>query len=226
MEKLGVISHVEEPTLWCAGMVVVPKPSGSICICVELKPLKESIMQEVHPLPKVDITLAQLTGAKLFTKLDTNSRFWQVPLANTSRLLTMFLTPYGCFCFNKLRTYGITSAPEHFQWCMNEILRDLPGVVCHVDDILLTGRDQKEHDSHLYIVLKKLEATGVTLNKEKHQFSCTKIVFLGHAIDANGISPDPAKTEAIKKMRIPTNVPELRRLTGMINQLNKFSPHI
>ena len=216
MEKLGVISHVEEPTPWCAGMVVVPKPSGSIRICVDLKPLNESVMREVHPLPKVDITLAQLTGAKLFTILDTNSGFWQVPLANTSRLLTMFVTPYGCFCFNKLRIYGITSAPEHFQWRINEILRDLLGVVCHVDDILITGRDQKEHDSPLHNVLKKLEAAGVTFNKEKCQF----------AIDAIGISPDPAKTEAIKKMRLPTNVPELRRLTGIINQLNKLSPHI
>ena len=78
MEKLGVISRVEEPTPWCAGMVVVPKPSGSIHICVDLKPLNKSVMQEVHPLPKVDITLAQLTGTKLFTKLDTNSGFWQV----------------------------------------------------------------------------------------------------------------------------------------------------
>ena len=74
-------------------------------------------------------------------------------------------------------------------------------MVCHVDDILVTGRDQKEHDSHLHIVLKKLEAAGVTLNKEKCQFSCTKIVFLGHVIDTNGISPDPAKTEAIQKIR-------------------------
>ena len=50
---------------------------------------------------------------------------------------------------------------------MNEILRDLPGVVCHVDDILVTGRDKKEHDSRLHAVQEKLEAAGVTLNKEK-----------------------------------------------------------
>ena len=64
MEKVGVISRVEEPTKWCAAMVVVPKPSSSICICVDLKPLNESVMQEVNPLLKVDMTLAQLTGAK------------------------------------------------------------------------------------------------------------------------------------------------------------------
>ena len=225
MENLGVISRVEEPTQWCAAMVVVPKPSGSIRICVDLKPLNESVMREIHPLPKVDITLAQLSGAKIFTKLDTNSGFWQVPLSKESRLLTTFITPYGRFCFNKL-PFGITSAPEHFQRRMNEILQGLPGVVCHVDDILVTGKNKEEHDSRLHTVLKKLEVAGVTLNKEKCKFSCTKIVFLGHVIDASGISPDPAKTEAIKQMRPPTNITELRRLMGMINQLNKFSPHV
>lgn len=39
MEEMGVISKVTEPTSWCAGMVVVPKKSGAIWICVDLKPL-------------------------------------------------------------------------------------------------------------------------------------------------------------------------------------------
>ena len=76
MEEMGVISKVDEPTPWCAGMVVVPKKSGSIRICVDHKPLNESVLREVHPLPKVDETLAQLTGAKVFSKLDANSGFW------------------------------------------------------------------------------------------------------------------------------------------------------
>ena len=58
MERLGVISWVNELTEWCAAMVVVPKPSGSIRICVDLKPLNESVMREIYPLRKVDITLA------------------------------------------------------------------------------------------------------------------------------------------------------------------------
>ena len=222
MEELGVISPVQEPTPWCAGMVVVPKPSGSVRICVDLKPLNESVMREVHPMPKVDITLAQLTGARVFSKLDTNSGFWQVPLAEQSRLLTTFITPYGRYCFNKL-PFGITSAPEHFQRRMGEILNNLPGVVCHVDDVLVSGKDQKEHDNRLHAVLKKIQAAGITLNKEKCH---PRITFLGHIIDVDGISPDPSKTESIRKMKAPTTVTELRRFMGMINQLNKFSPHI
>ena len=52
---------------------------------------------------KVDTTLAQVVGAKVFSKLDANSGFWKIPLAKQSRLLTTFINPYGRFCFKKLR---------------------------------------------------------------------------------------------------------------------------
>ena len=51
MESLGVISKIDEPTEWCAGMVVVPKKGGNIRICVDLKPLNTNVRREVHPLP-------------------------------------------------------------------------------------------------------------------------------------------------------------------------------
>ena len=129
MQSLGVISPVEVPTPWCAAMVVVPKDSGAVWICVDLEPLNENVLREVHPMPKMDTTLAQLSGATVFSKLDANSGFWQIPLAKESKLLTTFITPYGRFCFNKL-PFGISSAPEIFQRHMNNVLSGLPGVLC------------------------------------------------------------------------------------------------
>ena len=55
---------------------------------------------------------------------------------------------------------------------MNEMLGNIPGVVCHVDDMLVSGKDQEEHDAHLNAVLQKKQTTGLTLNKHKCQFSC------------------------------------------------------
>ena len=124
MEKLEVISRVSEPTDWCAGMVVVPKLNGQVHICVDLTWLNDSVCSGRHPLPSVDQTMAQLAGAKVFSKLDANSGFWQIPLSPKSIPLTTFTTPFGWFCFNRL-PFGITSAPEHFQRCMSEILGDL-----------------------------------------------------------------------------------------------------
>ena len=67
MESLGIISKVDTPTPWCAGMVVVPKKDKTVRICIDLKPLNQSVLCETHPLLKVDDTLAQLTNAKVFS---------------------------------------------------------------------------------------------------------------------------------------------------------------
>ena len=75
METMGVISRVDVPMPWCAGMVVALKKLGAVRICVNLKALNNSVLREVHPLPKVDNTLAQLANVKLFSKLDANSGF-------------------------------------------------------------------------------------------------------------------------------------------------------
>jgi hypothetical protein len=51
MEKLGVIYPVNEPTEWCSGMVVVPKPNDSVRISVDLTKLNENVMRERHIMP-------------------------------------------------------------------------------------------------------------------------------------------------------------------------------
>ena len=73
MEAQGFISRVQQPTLWCAAMVVVNKKNGGVRISVDLKLLNRCVLREHHPLPKVDEVLAQLTGSTTFTKLDANS---------------------------------------------------------------------------------------------------------------------------------------------------------
>ena len=166
MESMGVITRIDEPTEWCAGMVIVPKQNGKVKICVDLTRLNESVCRERHILPSVEQTLAQIGGAKYFTKLDANSAYWQIELDPESAKLTTFITPFGRFCFKRL-PFGIISAPEHFQRRMTEILGDIPGVVCLVDDVFMMGTTQPEHDSRLKIVLTRLSKAGLTLGREK-----------------------------------------------------------
>ena len=146
MKNLGVISKVDVPAECCAGMVVVPKPDGNIRICVDLTKLNENVLRETYPLPKIDNLLAQISESKIFTKLDCNSGFWQED--EQSRLLTTFITTFGRFCFNRM-PFGIKTAPEHYQKKMNEILEGLDGQICIIDDILIHGKNQKEHDTSL-----------------------------------------------------------------------------
>ena len=171
------------------------------------------------------LELAQLAGARVFTKLDANSGFWQIPLAKESALLTTFIIPFGRSCFNRL-PFGITSAPEHFQRRMADVLCDLEGAVCLMDDILVHGKSQEEHDRRLMDVLQRLQYAGLTLNEKKCEFSKSRVKFVGQIVDHKGVRPDPNKIAAIKNMRTPNCVGDICRLLGMTNQLSKFSIHL
>ena len=66
----------------------------------------------------------------------------------------------------------------------------------------------------------------MTLNREKCQFYKSRISFLGHIMDHQGISQDPQKSKAITEMSPPTTVTQLRRFLGMTYQMNRFSPNL
>ena len=95
-----------------------------------------------------------------------------------------------------------------------------------MDDVLVHGKNQEEHDSRLDAVLDKLKSTGITLNAEKCEFSRSRVKFVGHIIDSEGIRADPDKVRAIADMEAPKNVSEVRRFLGMVNQLSKFSERL
>ena len=97
----GVISPVTMLTEWCSGLVPVPKPNGKVRICVDLTKLNKAVQREIHQMPSVDESLAKLGDSKIFSKLDSNSSFWQLPVDEDSKLLTTFVTPFGQLCFNR-----------------------------------------------------------------------------------------------------------------------------
>ena len=109
---------------------------------------------------------------------------------------------------------------------MNNILEGLEGVESEIDDLLVHGETQNQHDRRLHAVLKRLEESNVTLNKSKCLFSIPSVKALGHVISAEGVSPDPDKVKAIVNIPVPKNVAEVRSFMGMVNQFNKFTSHL
>ena len=220
-----VIEPVEEPTEWCSGLTIAPKKNGKIRICIDLTSLNKWVKREVYPLPRVSDMLSKLSNGMMFSKLDANSGFWQVKMDPKSKLLTTFITPWGRFCFKRM-PFGISSAPEFFQRSMEKILSGLDGVICLMDDILIYGKDSKEHWHRVHKVLQRISDTGVTLQRDKCEFAKLEIKFLGHLISGNSVKPDPDKVKAILEISPPTTKKEARRFTGMVNYLSKFSSRI
>ncbi len=107
-----------------------------------------------------------------------------------------------------------------------QLLSGIDGVVCLIDDVLVHGKTQEEHDERLYVVIRRLQESGMTLNGEKCIFSSSEVKFLGQILSEAGIRPDPEKVAAIQKLQDPNNVHELRRFLGMVNHLTKFTPNL
>ena len=83
---------------------------------------------------------------------------------------------------------------------MSDLLSGLGGVTCMMDDILVYGRTNEEHDNRLQKVLQRIQDAGVTLNTAKCEFAKNTVRFLGHVVDATGIRPDTDKIVAIQNV--------------------------
>lgn len=122
--------------------------------------------------------------------------------------------------------FGICCAPELFQKVMDTILAGLEGVVVYLDDILVFGRSQEEHDLRLKALMRRLEEYGVLLNLEKCIFCVDKLEFLGHELSVEGIRPNQSRILALKQCREPANAAELRSFLGLITYVGRFIPHL
>ena len=178
MLKIGIIKKIDEPTDLCAPMVVVPKRSGEVWICVDSTKLNANIKREVHPLPSVEYTLSKIGSSRIFTKLDANSAVWQRKVSNKSKLLTTFITPLARYCFERW-PYGISTGSEQFQKVMESKLEGLEGVECQIDDTLVHGKSHQIHEC-LQPVLKRLADSNIILNLEKCEFRIFNYVFNAH----------------------------------------------
>ena len=204
MEKKGVISQVKEPTDWCAGMVVVPKSGGTVRICVDLT-------KRTTRTPYVAISRANSSSTgRSDCLLKTRHKFRILASGTDKRIIT------ADYIYNSIWTVPIQLTPfwdnissRALPKTNYEVLQGLEGVVCLIDDILIYGKIQEEHDKRLTEVLHKIAAAGITLNQQKCEISQSQVKFLGQIVNSKGIHPDPGKVAAVKQMNAPTDIKEL-----------------
>ena len=140
-------------------------------------------------MPTVQETLGSLTEGSVFSKLDANSGFHQIVLKPESAKLTTIITPFGRYMFKRL-PFGISSAPEHFQKRMDKELSGIERVKCRMDDILVVGKDQAEHDRRFEQVLDRVVERRLALNLQKCLFSQNKLQYLGQILDSQSVRKD------------------------------------
>ncbi|XP_048255270.1 uncharacterized protein K02A2.6-like [Haliotis rufescens] len=221
MKSLGVITEVTEPTEWVSSMVIVHKKQGKLRICLDPRNLNLAVQIEHYKLPTREEVMSQFAGAKVFSKLDASSGFWQMKLDHASSMLTAFNTPFGRYCYLRL-PFGISSAPEVYHRTIHQLFEHIRGVDTSMDDMIIFGKDTREHNERLKAVLQQCRDSGLKLNREKCEVGITELTFLGDRISVDGLKPDPNKVKAIMDLQKPTEKKELQRFLGMVNYLGRY----
>ena len=139
--------------------------------------------------------------------------------------MTDFCTHLGIFQYKRLN-FGINTAAEIFQKAVEKVLINLEGTFNISDDIIVFGQSQKEHDEIPNLVLQRLEQTDLTLNKNKCEFSKTKLNFFGLQFSEHGISVQDSKVDVLNDAKSPKIVSEVRSILGLSNYCGRFIPNL
>ncbi|GKV49055.1 hypothetical protein SLEP1_g55827 [Rubroshorea leprosula] len=103
---------------------------GSLRLCIDYRRLNQVTVKNKYPLPRIDDLFDQLQGARVFSKIDLRSSYYQLNVKPEDVMKTIFRSRYG-----------------HYEFLF---------VIVFIDDILIFSPDEESHKEHLAIVLQIL----------------------------------------------------------------------
>ena len=109
---------------------------------------------------------------------------------------------------------------------MEQLFEGIEGLKLYIDDMIISSKDQAEHNKKLRCVLQRAREVALRLNKKKCTFSVNKILYLGDVLTEHGIEPGETKVSAINNMPAPQSKKDLQKCLGMINYVGKFVPNL
>ena len=187
--------------------------------------INKFIEVDAYPFPKTDEMLSAAAEDTVFSTIDLKLAYHQVPLSPADRPYTAFEVNGKLYQFKRL-PFGITNAVPVFQRIMDTVIGNfkLKKTRAFPDDVLISGKDRKEHDENVSAFLKAAKQVRMTLSCEKCKFGLTSINILWHVIGNGDIKPDPERLETLMNYPIPSSPAEIRRLLGFFEYNAKWVP--
>ncbi|XP_043212315.1 uncharacterized protein K02A2.6-like [Amphibalanus amphitrite] len=185
--------------------------------------LNRHVRRGAHPPPSCNEVVASIDkSSKFFSKFDAKNGYFQVPLADESKDLTTFITPWGRFRFERC-VQGLSSSGDEFNRRGDVALAGIPRTCKVTDDILCHDDTYASHLKHVITVLERCKEHNITLNPTKLQFAQSTVEYCGFNISKDGYTVDRRKLRAISDFPVPQNLTDLRSFMGLVNQLASFS---
>jgi len=191
-------------------------------LCVNYKALNKLTVKDTYSLPSMEQCLT-MRSAKIFSKLDLASAYWQIPVRKQDRSKTAFNIGHKIYRW-KYMPFGLTNAPATMQRLIDKVIGDAYGKFCYgyLDDVIVFSPNNESHLKHIGYITNKLKEYGLRIGLKKCEFFMDKIIFLGHEISHNTIKIDPNRVRSIQELVPPRNVKGLQKFLGIVGYVRRF----
>ena len=136
-------------TPWSSPCVLVPKAGGGYRLCTDYRKVNSLTVADSYPLPVIDDIVDSIGQSKFVTKLDLLKGYYQIPLTDTAKKISEFVTPQGLFQY-KVLPFGMRNSPPTFQRLMDLLISGLDNVKVYLDDLIVYSNSW---DCHLRVLL-------------------------------------------------------------------------
>ena len=222
MLDMGIIERSD--SAFASPVVMIPKKDKTVRFCVDYRKVNKITVFDPEPMPNPEDLFVQLSSSKYFSKIDLTKGYWQIPMADESKMVTAFVTPEGQYQF-LFMPFGLVCAPSIFTRLMRKLFGNVRNVVNYIDDILVHTETFDQHMQTLKKVFQILFEANLSARPSKCFIGYDSVEFLGHQITPGKIGTNPELLKKIQNCPIPTTKKEVRSFIGLTNYYRKFVPN-
>ena len=234
-EQLHLLEPIESP--FRASTVLIEKKhlpdsedvTDKYRLCTDFRMLNNHLTSSGWPSPSLDDCLDAIGDANLFSSIDFNMGYFQIPCTERAKQILAFSPGYGFKQYTwSVMPPGVKTASSCFQHAMSKTFNGHEKYILppFYDDVTIKSKGFKQHLEHAKIILEDVRAAKFTLNALKCSFFQRKIKYLGHLISEQSIEVDPDRVKSVLNLPAPQDAKGLRRFIGMLQFSHKFVSHL
>ena len=213
----------ESTSEWRHQPFLVPKDGTGHRMVINYKPVNAVTVTDAYPIAPMQEIFDKIGESKVFTKIDFQQFYHQLPLVESDIPKTAFYVDGKLYEYVRV-PFGLTNAVAYCYRMMQKVFKDCPGVEIYLDDVLVHAKTRQEHDENLERVFQRIRQYNLGVNLDKCSFAQPEVKYLGFIIGGGIQRPDPDRFQSVLDFPLPNDAKSLQRFIGMCGFFQNFIP--
>jgi len=193
-----------------------------IRVNLDARHVNQKLISDNFTIPNIAEILRSFRKAKYFTEIDLEDAFLQLKVREQDQPILAFTFDGIQYCFVG-GIYGVKIMSNYFQRTMASLFTKMPFVKIYIDNITIASETWTQHTEHIKQVLEKLNELNIKISRKKLKIGHRALRILGRLVSKDGVKPDPAKVDRIKRWPFPKDYKAMQSFLGVVNYLR---PHL